>query len=93
MTDEQKFAHLLKVLKNYAQQPTCYNLNPDYEYPHHSWDIFEDGSDYGEIMFARTNALVKKHILILFGVLKRGIMRNSQRVRNQNSGRKKPPRF
>ncbi len=35
-------------------EPTCYNLNPDYEYPHHSWDIFEDGSDYGEIMFART---------------------------------------
>jgi len=29
-------------------------LNPDYEYPHHNWDIFEDGSDYGEIMFART---------------------------------------
>ena len=54
MTDEQKFAHLIKVLKNYAQQPTCYNLNPDYTYPDHSWDIFEDGSDYGEIMFART---------------------------------------
>ena len=54
MTDTEKFAHLIKVLKNYAQQPTCYNLNPDYEYPYHSWDIFEDGSDYGEIMFART---------------------------------------
>ena len=54
MTDEQKFQHLLKVLKNYAEQPTCYNLNPDYKYPPQTWDIFEDGSDYGEIMFART---------------------------------------
>jgi len=54
MTDEQKLTLLLKVLKEYAEQPTCYNLNPDYTYPHHSWDIFEDGSDYGEIMFART---------------------------------------
>ena len=54
MTNEQKLTHLITILKNYAQQPTCYNLNPDYEYPHHSWDIFEDGSDYGEIMFART---------------------------------------
>ncbi len=54
MTDEQKLKLLLKVLKQYAEQPTCYNLNPDYEYPHHSWDIFEDGSDYGEITFART---------------------------------------
>jgi len=54
MTDTEKFAHLIKVLKNYAEQPTCYNLNPDYTYPDHSWDIFEDGSDYGEITFART---------------------------------------
>lgn len=54
MTDTEKFAHLIKVLKNYAQQPTCYNLNPDYKYPPQTWDIFEDGSDYGEIMFART---------------------------------------
>ena len=54
MTDTEKFAHLLKVLKNYAEQPTCYNLNPDYKYPSQTWDIFEDGSDYGEITFART---------------------------------------
>ena len=53
-TEEQKFQHLLKVLKNYAEQPTCYDLNPDYNYPYHSWDIFDDGSDYGEITFART---------------------------------------
>jgi hypothetical protein len=54
MTDTEKLIHLIKVLKNYAQQPTCYNLNPDYKYPPQTWDIFEDGSDYGEIMFART---------------------------------------
>ena len=54
MTDEQKLTHLLTVLKNYAEQPTCYNLNPDYEYPYHNCDIFEDGADYGEITFART---------------------------------------
>ena len=54
MTDTEKFQHLIKVLKNYAQQPTCFNLNPDYKYPPQTWDIFEDGSDYGEIMFART---------------------------------------
>ena len=54
MTDEQKLTHLLKVLKNYAERPTCYNLNPDYQYPDHNWDIFDDGLEYGEIMFART---------------------------------------
>ena len=54
MTNEEKLTHLLKILKEYAEKPTCYNLNPDYEYPHHSWDTFEDGSDYGEILFART---------------------------------------
>ena len=64
MTDTEKFQHLLKVLKNYAEQPTCYNLNPDYEYPHHSWDIFEDGSDYGEIMFARPRKLDKNDTII-----------------------------
>ena len=30
MTDTEKLTHLLTVLKNYAEQPTCYNLNPDY---------------------------------------------------------------
>ena len=56
MTDEQKLAHLLKVLKNYAEQPTCYNLNPDYSPVFNGSydDAFNDGSDYGEIMFART---------------------------------------
>jgi hypothetical protein len=54
MTDTEKLAHLLEVLRNYAEQPTCYNLNPRYEYPLHDWDIFEDGSEYGEINLART---------------------------------------
>ena len=56
MTDEQKLTHLLKVLKKYAEQPTCYNLNPDYSpvFNGNYDDAFEDGSDYGEITFART---------------------------------------
>lgn len=54
MTTEEKLTLLVEVLKKYAEQPHCYNLNPHYEYPHHNWDIFEDGSDYGEITFART---------------------------------------
>jgi hypothetical protein len=56
MTDEQKLTYLLKVLKNYAEQPTCYNLNPHYSPVFNGSydDAFEDGSDYGEITFART---------------------------------------
>jgi hypothetical protein len=54
MTDTEKLTLLLKVLKQYAEAKTCYNLNPDYEYPYHNWDIFEDGCAYGEILFART---------------------------------------
>ena len=56
MTDTEKFQHLLKVLKNYAEQPTCYNLNPDYSpvFNGNYDDAFEDGSEYGEITFART---------------------------------------
>lgn len=57
MTDTEKFQHLLKVLKNYAEMKHCYNkygvdFNPnDYT----SGDVaFEVGAEYGEIMFART---------------------------------------
>ena len=53
MTDTEKLTLLLKVLKEYAEAKTCYNLNPDYEYPYHNCDIFEDGGDYGEIHLAR----------------------------------------
>jgi hypothetical protein len=55
MTNEEKLKHLLKVLKTYAEQKHCYDREGDsYEYPPHKWDIFEDGADYGEILFART---------------------------------------
>jgi hypothetical protein len=29
MTDTEKLTHLLTVLKNYAEQPTCYNKYGD----------------------------------------------------------------
>jgi hypothetical protein len=53
MTNEQKLILLIGVLKLYAEEKHCYDRN-SYEYPPHKWDIFEDGSDYGEITFART---------------------------------------
>ena len=57
MTDEQKFQHLLKVLKNYAEQPTCYNREGDDYTPANNCtydEAFDDGAEYGEITFART---------------------------------------
>jgi hypothetical protein len=57
MTDTEKLALLLKVLKEYAEAKHCYdkygvNYAPGkcicFEY------AFEDGSEYGEILFART---------------------------------------
>jgi len=56
MTDEQKLTHLIKVLKQYAEQPTCYNLNPEFSpvFNGNYDDAFEDGCEYGEITFART---------------------------------------
>ena len=49
MTDTEKFQHLIKVLKTYAEKKhfgEVYSFIPE--------DGFDDGSDYGEIMFART---------------------------------------
>ena len=57
MTDEQKLTHLLKVLKSYAEAKHCYNVCGDDYTPSYTGsydDAFEDGSDYGEITFART---------------------------------------
>ena len=55
MTNEEKLTHLLKVLKTYAEAKHCYDREEDsYEYPRQSGDVFEDGADYGEILFART---------------------------------------
>ena len=49
MTDEQKLTLLLKVLKTYAEKKhfgEVYSFIPE--------DGFDDGADYGEILFART---------------------------------------
>ena len=55
MTNEEKLTHLLKVLKQYAEAKHYYDREEDsYEYPRQSGDVFEDGADYGEILFART---------------------------------------
>ena len=55
MTDTEKLTLLIGVLKTYAEQKHCYDREEDsYEYPPHSWDVFDDGADYGEILFART---------------------------------------
>ena len=55
MINEEKLTLLLGVLKTYAEQKHCYDREEDsYEYPQQKWDVFEDGADYGEILFART---------------------------------------
>lgn len=54
MTDEQKLTHLLKVLKKYAEKEHCYNREGDNYTPLGAEDAFEDGAEYGEILFART---------------------------------------
>jgi hypothetical protein len=57
MTDEQKLTLLLKVLKQYAETPHCYDREGDDYTPANNCtydEAFDDGSDYGEITFART---------------------------------------
>ena len=55
MTNEQKLTLLIKILKQSAEEKHCYDREEDsYEYPQHKWDVFDDGADYGEIIFART---------------------------------------
>ena len=56
MTDEQKLTLLLKVLKEHAETPHCYDREgDDYTPSRDSYDdAFGDGIDCGEIMFART---------------------------------------
>jgi hypothetical protein len=55
MTDEQKLAHILKVLKDHAELKHCYDEEGDDYTPSHGShdDAFDDGRDYGEILFAR----------------------------------------
>ena len=56
MTDEQKLTLLLKVLKQYAEEKHCYDeKGDDYTPSAGSYDTaFDDGSEFGEILFART---------------------------------------
>ena len=57
MTDTEKLTHLIKVLKQYAEQPHCYNKYGDDYSPVFNGsydDAFDDGAEYGEITFART---------------------------------------
>jgi hypothetical protein len=56
MTDTEKLTLLLKVLKQYAEAKHCYDIEGDNYTPSAiSYDVaFDDGVDYGEILFART---------------------------------------
>jgi hypothetical protein len=57
MTEEQKLALLLKVLKEYAEAKHCYDKYGDSYSPCENGsydDAFDDGSEFGEILFART---------------------------------------
>ena len=58
MTDyKEKYEHLLKVLKLYAETPHCYNRKGDDYTPSGNGsydDAFEDGAEYGEILICRT---------------------------------------
>jgi hypothetical protein len=56
MTDTEKLSLLLKVLKSYAEREHCYDkCGDDYTPSYGNYDdTFDDGSDYGEILFART---------------------------------------
>lgn len=54
MTDTEKLEFLLKVLKKYAESKHCYDENPNYLPDYTSELAFDDGSEFGEILFART---------------------------------------
>jgi hypothetical protein len=57
MTDTEKLTLLLGVLKTYAEAKHCYDVYGDDYTPSRddSYDTaFDDGADYGEILFART---------------------------------------
>ena len=56
MTDTEQLTFLLKVLKQYAEREHCYDKYGDFydatDQPKSR--IFDDGSEFGEILFART---------------------------------------
>lgn len=56
MTDTEKFQHLIKVLKKYAEQKHCYERYKFYDV-YDERDIsktVEDAEEYAQIHFART---------------------------------------
>jgi hypothetical protein len=56
MTETEQLTFLLEVLKSYAETEHCYDREgDDYTPSRDSYDTaFDDGADYGEILFART---------------------------------------
>ena len=57
MTDDIKLSIIINILKQYAEQKHCYDRKGDDYNPNsytHGEDAFEDGAEYGEILFART---------------------------------------
>ena len=56
MTDTEKLNLLINKLKEYAEAKHCYDIYGDFydAIPQSSSRNFSDGSDYGEILFART---------------------------------------
>ena len=56
MTETEQLTFLLKVLKQYAEAKHCYDREgDDYSPSRDNYDTaFDDGSEYGEILFART---------------------------------------
>lgn len=56
MTDTEKLTLLIKILKRFAESKHCYNVHGDDYSPSAGTydDAFEDGSEFGEILLART---------------------------------------
>jgi hypothetical protein len=56
MINEEKLNLLINKLKEYAEAKHCYDIYGDFydAIPQSSSRNFSDGSDYGEILFART---------------------------------------
>ena len=55
MTDTEKLNLLIKSLEKFAYERHCYDeVGIEYDYPYHTCDAFNDGSEYGEVSLART---------------------------------------
>lgn len=54
LSDTKKLNLILGSLRRTAAETHCHDLSDPYEYPHHNYEVFEDGEEYGEIEFCRT---------------------------------------